>query len=102
MNTSLPNQPLLADHYAESIQPIAEAATDPFFYTRLMARRTKTSPAWQVPVKPAWVISALFALLLANGWLLFMNNTKQEPGAAQVSGIAAFANAYDLNTQSNY
>jgi hypothetical protein len=102
MNTSLPNQPLLADRFAESIQPVAEATTDPFFYTRLMAKRTAVRPSWQMPVKPAWVISALFVLLLANGWLLFMHKTKSVEGTAQPSGIAAFASAYDLNTQSNY
>lgn len=102
MNTNLPDQPLLADRYAESIQPIAETATDPFFYTRLMARRTRLSSAWQMPVRPRWVISALFVLLLANGWLLLMHKAKPVQATAQASGLAAFADAYDLNTQSNY
>ena len=95
-------QKKFVDSYLESVAGIKEVEPEPFFYTRLSGRM-QAQEVWQLPLRPAWIITGLLLLLAINGFIAFSPAKKdgQDVVVNQVS-LQNFASAYDLTVQSNY
>lgn len=96
----------LLDEHLQSLLGMQEAETDPFFYTRLTARMEKReTQGWRFPVKPAWLVGSLVALLAVNSWMLTQQKgkaaeAKPQPAAATASTLQQFAASYDMTLSS--
>ncbi len=97
------------DDIIKSINNIQRAEAPNFFVTRAQARLDKyLEPAntWMPVQRPAWIIASLTLLFMVNLYLINapkskLNNAQQSSGIEEKS-INDFANAYDLNTSTNY
>lgn len=85
----------ILDQHLSFIEDMQEVGPGPFFYTRLKARMEKenTNGTWAFPMKPAWVIGILVALLALNG-LLIVQESKSTKRSSE-NGIQALAASYD-------
>ena len=94
----------LVDELVQSIQPVREAATDEFFYTRLLARMEKNreSNGWNLPLKPVWVISSLVLLLIMNWFVIVKQSQPNTSPTASTSPLQSFAASYDQTVSSSY
>lgn len=94
----------LVDAHLQSLQGMQEAITDDFFYTRLMARMERNNPekSWNFPLKPVWVVGALFVLLAINGFMLLQESRSaiNSTYAAEASPLQHFASSYDQSIPS--
>lgn len=90
------------DEHLPILNEMVEVGTDDFFYTRLKARLEKEADntVWSFPVKPAWVIAALFILLAVNCFtLISQHNSKDIQNES--STIQSFAASYDQTINSS-
>jgi hypothetical protein len=89
------NDTNLVDSYLESLTGMESADPKPFFYSRLITRleNEKRQTTWAFPLKPAWMIATLMAMLLLNTFILSrqLSPTKTNDTAS----IESFARAYD-------
>ena len=94
----------LADEYLESVQPIQEAETDPFFYTRLKARMENevAGSGWRLPLKPAWILSLLLVFLFINAFVLVNQFKQKTETSTQNNSLQNFASGYDLNVSTSF
>jgi hypothetical protein len=104
MNTIKKKSPLSVDELLRDIQPIQEAETDHFFYTRLRARMEKrqSAPGWNFPLRPVWVIASLVLLLLMNSFILAQQFKSPKTTATTSSPLQNFATSYDQTISSSY
>ena len=94
----------LADEYLENLQPIKDAETDPFFYTRLKARMEKQlpDPGWSFPLKPVWLVSMLVLFLFINTFFLVTQVKQSKETIEQNTSLQNFASGYDLSVSSSF
>lgn len=99
----------LTDEHLKALQPMQEAVTDDFFYTRLKARmeramqEDKAGEGWAFPLKPVWVIGTMVLLLAVNGFMLSQEyRQKNDTANGQENGIQQFASSYDQVISSSY
>ena len=94
----------LADKYVDSVQPITEAETDPFFYTRLKARMEKqlSASGWNLPLKPVWLVSMLILFLFINTVFLVTQVKQTKEAPEQSTSLQNFASGYDLSVSTSF
>lgn len=92
----------LLEEHLEVLKDLQEVHTDPFFYTRLRARMDagKGMPAWDLPLRPAWVIGPLMLLLAVN--LIWLNQKETGSQPTTVVSISDFAASYDQTIDTPY
>jgi hypothetical protein len=94
----------LADEYLDSLQPIKEAETAPFFYTRLKARMEKQLQAsnWNFPLKPVWLAGILVLFLFINTFFLVFQVRQSKEVSGQETSLQNFASGYDLSVSTSF
>ena len=92
-----------------SLSGLQKAAVPDFFYTRLLGRMQNEMEPKRKPfllLRPAFVTSALFAVLVINIFsIMQFDKTPQQKGtapSAKPATVESFADAYNLNTESVY
>lgn len=95
------NNTPLADEFMKSLEGITAAETNPFFYTRLRGRMQEKSHKAYYP-KPAWAIIVLCFFLTINIWMIAQERKSNKMIVEKKSSVEAFAESYDLYTESNY
>lgn len=93
----------------ESLTSLQKAAAPDFFYTRLLGRMQHEMEPKRKPfvlLRPAFVTTALFAVLIINVFSIMQFNKAPQPNATVQSGkpatLESFAEAYNMNTESVY
>jgi hypothetical protein len=95
--------PLTESHLA-SIDNSKQPMAGDHFYTRLRARmeREQESGAWQLPMKPAWLLASLVLLLMMNVLVLRQSHQPKTVSSDNESGIEQFGKAYGLVISTPY
>ena len=93
----------------ESLSGIQKAAAPDFFYTRLLGKMQNEMEPKRKPfliLRPAFITSALFAVLVINVFSIMQFNKVPQQKATVRSNkpatLESFAEAYNLNTASVY
>lgn len=90
----------LADEYMQSLEGIKPAEASPYFYTKLKGRMQQIESGSFY--KPAWAIAALCCFLIINIWMVTEVKKNSGQRTESSSPAQAFAETFNLNSQSNY
>lgn len=92
----------LADDYLNLAAAQPDAETDPFFYTRLVARMEGEQKIMStLTLRPSLLIGLLALLLCFNSYLFTRENKASSPQSTGTA-LQTFASSYDLTISTPY
>lgn len=94
-----------AEEILNSLDGMHRAQPEPYFYTRLMAKRDRQKNGWEKVAgfisKPAFAIAAIALTLIINIAILF-NSSSRATSSSQEDSSLAVENDYGLSVPSLY
>lgn len=94
----------LADDYLQTVQPISEAETAPFFYARLKSKMGKRfrEQEWSFRLKPVWLVTMLVLFLFINTFFLVTQVKQSGSRSSEGTSLQNFAYGYDLSDSNSF